>query len=576
MAERSLSYYLGPHLSQGLLNAYNAGRGLLEFVSPGADVRDTVQSSQSAMQNLGQGNVGAGLLDLVYTPAALAGMFIPGSIGGTRRGADGVFDALLRSGDDLVDPTMPARLVNPEMRVFQGGPNKYGPDVPGTKPGLDSSKIGTGEGAQVYGHGHYLAENRGIGEYYRDTLAQDVSTIGDMAVNTARNPQEAVGAWRTASVGLPEDVRSAVADKLSNRLSASEILDDLTVDFYGAYNDEVGAILRSRPGHLYEYDLPDETIDRMLDWDKPLSEQPQAVRDALKNMGARIGGDENLGTILQRASRNELFGGDVVGRDRATRAEISQALREAGIPGIKYLDQGSRSAGDGTRNFVLFDEDAAKLLARDDVRFDKAADALPMDEASRMARAREMGFDTDVYHGTDADISEFKLGRRGDGVSVATTPINAEGYGGITMPLKVRSSGLFDPAKKADVENLTEAVKAYHADNMQNSAALGSEAAANFYPYRLGQVLKGIESGDSLYLELPEVSDILKTLGFEGHIGKEGPFTQAKIFDPKNIRSRFAKFDPAKKDSANILAGVIPGVGVAGLLGAGAYGQQEQ
>jgi len=106
MADRSLSYYLGPHLSQGLLNAYNAGRGLLEFMSPGADVRDTVQSSQSAMQNLGQGNVGSGLLDLVYTPAALAGMFIPGSIGGTRRVGEAVGDAV---------GELPAKLSPPSM-----------------------------------------------------------------------------------------------------------------------------------------------------------------------------------------------------------------------------------------------------------------------------------------------------------------------------------------------------------------------------------------------------------------------------------------------------------------------------
>jgi len=29
-------------------------------------------------------------------------------------------------------------------------------------------------------------------------------------------------------------------------------------------------------------------------------------------------------------------------------------LGKAGIPGIKYLDQGSRGAGDGTRNYVIF------------------------------------------------------------------------------------------------------------------------------------------------------------------------------------------------------------------------------
>ena len=34
----------------------------------------------------------------------------------------------------------------------------------------------------------------------------------------------------------------------------------------------------------------------------------------------------------------------------------SKALSEAGIPGIKYLDGGSRDAGDGTRNFVVFND----------------------------------------------------------------------------------------------------------------------------------------------------------------------------------------------------------------------------
>jgi hypothetical protein len=34
-------------------------------------------------------------------------------------------------------------------------------------------------------------------------------------------------------------------------------------------------------GSLYKADLPDQMIDRMLDWDKPLSEQSAAVREAI-------------------------------------------------------------------------------------------------------------------------------------------------------------------------------------------------------------------------------------------------------------------------------------------------------
>jgi hypothetical protein len=43
-------------------------------------------------------------------------------------------------------------------------------------------------------------------------------------------------------------------------------------------------------------------------------------------------------------------------------------LRQAGVPGVKYLDAGSRySAGTGTRNFVVFpgEEKKVKILKRE-------------------------------------------------------------------------------------------------------------------------------------------------------------------------------------------------------------------
>jgi hypothetical protein len=41
-------------------------------------------------------------------------------------------------------------------------------------------------------------------------------------------------------------------------------------------------------------------------------------------------------------------------------------LRQQGIPGIRYLDGGSRGAGSGTSNFVVFpgEEGALKILER--------------------------------------------------------------------------------------------------------------------------------------------------------------------------------------------------------------------
>jgi hypothetical protein len=46
--------------------------------------------------------------------------------------------------------------------------------------------------------------------------------------------------------------------------------------------------------------------------------------------------------------------------------EASKRLQELGIPGIRYLDAGSRDGGSGTRNFVVFpgEEKKVRILER--------------------------------------------------------------------------------------------------------------------------------------------------------------------------------------------------------------------
>ena len=39
-------------------------------------------------------------------------------------------------------------------------------------------------------------------------------------------------------------------------------------------------------------------------------------------------------------------------------------LRFLGIPGIRYLDQGSRSTGEGSRNHVVFDDATIEILRK--------------------------------------------------------------------------------------------------------------------------------------------------------------------------------------------------------------------
>jgi hypothetical protein len=113
----------------------------------------------------------------------------------------------------------------------------------------------------------------------------------------------------------------------------------------------------SSPGHMYEVEVKADP-EHFLHWDKPLSEQSQYVRDALAKTGIRMGKDpKGSEAWLDVVSHHGLL------REGAA-APASTTLREAGIPGIRYLDQGSRGAGEGSHNAVVFDDATIEILRK--------------------------------------------------------------------------------------------------------------------------------------------------------------------------------------------------------------------
>src|SRR5882672_8216902 len=111
--------------------------------------------------------------------------------------------------------------------------------------------------------------------------------------------------------------------------------------------------------------------ERFLDWDKPLSEQPKSLRDALPSLIEKYGGDlrklvgangelrETIsGESIYQALSKAIAGNEDFARNPPTAAEV---LGQAGIPGIKYLDAGSRDVGAGTRNYVVFDDSLVQI-----------------------------------------------------------------------------------------------------------------------------------------------------------------------------------------------------------------------
>ena len=104
-------------------------------------------------------------------------------------------------------------------------------------------------------------------------------------------------------------------------------------------------------GNLYTVEIPDAVVAKMLDFDAPISSQSQEIQALAR----------------QYNIQPEDLGGDLLVAVDGKRPAGAKLLQEAGIPGVRYLDQGSRGDGKGTRNLVVFPggEDQVKIIKRE-------------------------------------------------------------------------------------------------------------------------------------------------------------------------------------------------------------------
>lgn len=232
-------------------------------------------------------------------------------------------------------------------------------------------KIGTGEGEQAFGHGLYFAESKGVAKSYKDKLARVTGFIslknGDL-----------IGDWN-------QPLFDQILDLRNELYSVGD-----GAEFDAKYETQFES-------NLYTVELiPDES--EFLDWDKPLSEQSENVQGvfyelladltgkmkkemeskehALQSKAAKLGLPRKPLNIqamidlwLNEATESGkglydlirgLRGKGETPEDRAKSA--SEYLASIGIPGIKYLDAGSRGKGEGNRNFVVFDENSVRIV----------------------------------------------------------------------------------------------------------------------------------------------------------------------------------------------------------------------
>jgi hypothetical protein len=224
--------------------------------------------------------------------------------------------------------------------VYHGSPHKFNK--------FDSSNIGMGEGTQMQGHGIYVATNKDVAEGYAGwtpikidgrpvryglpnkgnnanlPLVYDgpINHLARAELSIANHPDDAIKALKNSIESTRKKLSLTSRDEMEIRNMTGAL------DWIEKNHDRIQGT------YVYKAEMPDEIISKMLNWDN--------------------GGDK-----LWRAA---------VAKSGSPKS-AAEALKSEGITGIRYLDGGSRGAGGGTSNYVVFpgNESLLKILERNGV-----------------------------------------------------------------------------------------------------------------------------------------------------------------------------------------------------------------
>lgn len=264
--------------------------------------------------------------------------------------------------------------LTPELMAFHGTPARFAPEEGAPLGRFRSEKIGSGEGAQAYGYGLYFAESPGVAKSYQQELTAKIPIEfnGKSYIDSEKDQKRLfkdLRTWATSNKRDP-DVYEMAGDWLVGQNGDADLALKLATPDLGFGPEHLDAIKELSPlipkvdtkGSLYTVDIQDDLIAKMIDYDKPLGRQSAEIQSKLKSvvdaeMGAGVWDQWIKNRPDFRNLKDDLF-------ENKTDAELSDLLRKAGIPGVRYLDQGSRGVGAGTRNIVVFpgEEDKVKIL----------------------------------------------------------------------------------------------------------------------------------------------------------------------------------------------------------------------
>ena len=215
---------------------------------------------------------------------------------------------------------------------------------------VDMSKIGTGEGSGVRGTGMYSAGHEPIAEWYRhqlaarhDPLLKKYKLSQDHGSNLGIDLANSRGDPRPVIEDLQDHIESLKAQQAQGDTStmvSSQIRNSQNMIRY--LNDP-----NRFKGHMYQFAI-DRPPEHFIDWDKPLSQQSDYVKDKLQPMVESM--DKRI-----MAARTHLLGrakerlakappGSVNQRLEADIKRYSQPVDWENTPGKKLYEMAAHEA----------------------------------------------------------------------------------------------------------------------------------------------------------------------------------------------------------------------------------------
>src|SRR5574343_1017079 len=445
-----------------------------------------------------------------------------------------------------------------DQRAYHGTPYR----------GIDkfsTDNIGTGEGNQAFGWGLYFAGKKEVADYYSKTLgessvAYDGKTLSEDS--TDYTAAELLWAQQGDKAGAKDD-----AGGFENAKAIRAAIDHM--DFAKS----------QRGRQLYEVEIPEDSD--MLIFDKPITSQPDKVKQILKASGLWKELKENLSDYASPSNtRGKLKGENIyaflawkLGSEKAA----SQRLQELGIPGMTYPGgtiSGVKSVG---HNYVIFSGESVEKTGElyqstplpDTIEIDGKQRPTTNSNGQPIAQTEEgvrnfwkwfgdskmvdaEGRPQAVYHGTKKDFKAFKTELIGSNFGV-------DKHGFFFTGRPVVASGYADPQSQGFAAGLP------YDKRLTYTPAAGANVMPAYLslqnPLTLEQYTWALASTPDVEIGEPGVSLISFFDESEGDVlryaidnGHDGVFFQYKgetlaiAFRPEQIKSATGnngEFDPA-------------------------------